>query len=66
MERNVKGYRELKAEVELARTKMMEVEMLKTKVDKTVQTSFYKSPVGTRYKMNFSYQGIKTYFWSWF
>ena len=48
MERTVKGYRELKAEVEMARTKMMEVDQLKNKVEKTVQTSFYKSPVGTR------------------
>ena len=48
MAKSVKGYRELKSEVEMARNRMKEVEMLKEKVDKTIQTSFYKSPVGTR------------------
>ena len=48
MVKSVKGYRELKSEVEMARNRMKEVEMLKEKVDKTIQTSFYKSPVGTR------------------
>ena len=53
MAKSVKGYRELKSEVEMARNRMKEVEMLKEKVDKTIQTSFYKSPVGTRYTINF-------------
>jgi len=48
MERNMKGYRELKKEVEEARKDMKEVEMLKFKKEKTIKTSFYKSPVGTR------------------
>ena len=48
MAKSVKGYRELKSEVEMARNRMKEVEMLKEKVGKTIQTSFYKSPVGTR------------------
>ena len=51
MAKSVKGYRELKSEVEMARNRMKEVEMLKEKVDKTIQTSFYKSPVGTRYDL---------------
>lgn len=49
MERNMKGYRELRKEVEDARKNMKEVEMLKYKKEKTVKTSFYKSPVGTRH-----------------
>ena len=53
MAKSVKGYRELKSEVEMARNRMKEVEMLKEKVDKTIQTSFYKSPVGTRYDLYF-------------
>lgn len=48
MERNMKGYRELRKEVEDARKNMKEVEMLKYKKEKTIKTSFYKSPVGTR------------------
>ena len=48
MERNMKGYRELRKEVEVARKNMKEVEMLKYKKEKTITTSFYKSPVGTR------------------
>jgi len=48
MEMNMKGYRELRKEVEDARKNMKEVEMLKYKKEKTIKTSFYKSPVGTR------------------
>lgn len=48
MERNMKGYRELRKEVEDARKNMKEAEMLKYKKEKTIKTSFYKSPVGTR------------------
>merc|ERR1711974_438167 len=48
MERNVKGYRELRKEVEDARKNMKEAELLKYQKEKTIQTSFYKSPVGTR------------------
>ena len=49
MERNMKGYRELRKEVEDARKNMKEAEMLKYKKEKTIKTSFYKSPVGTRH-----------------
>ena len=48
MERNVKGFRELRKEVEEARRNMKEMEEMKYKKEKTVQTSFYKSPVGIR------------------
>lgn len=48
MERSMKGYRELQKEVEEARKNMKEMEEMKYKKDKTIQTSFYKSPVGTR------------------
>ena len=44
----MKGYRELQKEVEEARKNMKEMEEMKYKKDKTIQTSFYKSPVGTR------------------
>ena len=44
----MKGYRELQKEVEEARKNMKEMEEMKYKKEKTVQTSFYKSPVGTR------------------
>ena len=49
MERSMKGYRELQKEVEEARKNMKEMEEMKYKKDKTIQTSFYKSPVGTRW-----------------
>ena len=50
MERNMKGYRELRKEVEVARQHMKEIETMRNngRMEKTVQTSFYKSPVGTR------------------
>ena len=49
MEKNLKGYRELKKEVEDARKNMKEAELLKYQKEKTIKTSFYKSPVGTRH-----------------
>ena len=55
MERNMKGYRELRKEVEDARKNMKEAEMLKYKKEKTIKTSFYKSPVGTRQDIFFSF-----------
>lgn len=48
MERNMKGFRELRKEVEEARRNMKEMEEMNYKKEKTVQTSFYKSPVGIR------------------
>ena len=49
----MKGYRELRKEVEKARKDMKDVEEIKYKKEKTVQTSFYKSPVGTRLGLGF-------------
>ena len=57
----MKGYRELRNEVEKARKDMKEAEMMKFKKEKTVQTSFYKSPVGTRLGfLNFKYFSLLT------
>ena len=49
----MKGYRELRKEVEDARKNMKEVELLKYKKEKSIQTSFYKSPVGTRHDRSY-------------
>ena len=51
MEKNLKGYRELRKEVEEARKNMKEAEELKYQKEKTIKTSFYKSPVGTRHNI---------------
>ena len=47
----MKGYKELRKEVEVARQNMKEMETMRNngRMEKTVQTSYYKSPVGTRY-----------------
>ena len=52
MERTVKGAKEVKQELQEARRRVKEVEEDKHKSDimKTIKTSFYKSPVGTRSK----------------
>ena len=47
MERKVKGYREIRKELVKSR-KMMKQQQEKDPNEKTIQTSFYKSPVGTR------------------
>ena len=47
MERKVKGYREIRKELVKSR-KMMKQQQEKNPNEKTIQTSFYKSPVGTR------------------
>ena len=50
MERNVKGFREVSRELALARRLLEQQEKLRNNVtnQKVVQTSFYKSVVGTR------------------
>ena len=49
MERNMKGYKELRQELAATRNIIKEQEkMRKSMVENTIQTSFYKSPVGTR------------------
>ena len=50
MERNVKGFREVSRELALARRLLEQQEKMRNNVnkDKIVQTSFYKSVVGTR------------------
>eukprot|EP00092_Neocalanus_flemingeri_P098628 GFUD01125773.1.p1 GENE.GFUD01125773.1~~GFUD01125773.1.p1 ORF type:complete len:117 (-),score=38.69 GFUD01125773.1:134-484(-) len=49
MERTVKGYRELRQELADSRKMIREQEQeRRSTVEKTIQTSFYKSPVGTR------------------
>ena len=49
MERNMKGYKELSQELVATRKIIKDQEkMRRSTVEKTIQTSFYKSPVGTR------------------
>ena len=50
MERNVKGFKEVRRELALARRMVEEQETMRkdSTVDKVIQTSFYKSVVGTR------------------
>ena len=49
MERNIKGYKELRQELAATRKIIKDQEkMRRSMVEKTIQTSFYKSPVGTR------------------
>ena len=50
MERTMKGYKELRQEVEMARQNMKEMETVRNngRMEKNIQTSYYKSPVGTR------------------
>merc|ERR1712029_210554 len=50
MERTMKGYKELRQEVEMARQNMKEMETARNngRMEKNIQTSYYKSPVGTR------------------
>jgi len=47
MDKNMKGYRELRLELGRSR-KAMRHQQEKDLSEKTIQTSFYKSPVGTR------------------
>ena len=50
MERNLKGYKELRQELaESRKTIKQQEEMRRGAVEKRIQTSFYKSPVGTRW-----------------
>ena len=54
MERTMKGYKELRQEVEMARQNMKEMETVRNngRMEKNIQTSYYKSPVGTRYRIS--------------
>ena len=50
MERNMKGYKEIRQELAATWKIIKEQEdMRRSTVEKTIQTSFYKSPVGTRF-----------------
>ena len=56
MERNIKGYKEMRQELAATRNIIKEQEKIKrSTVEKTIQTSFYKSPVGTRF--------VNVYWW---
>eukprot|EP00090_Calanus_glacialis_P039734 TRINITY_DN6918_c0_g1_i1.p1 TRINITY_DN6918_c0_g1~~TRINITY_DN6918_c0_g1_i1.p1 ORF type:complete len:113 (+),score=46.48 TRINITY_DN6918_c0_g1_i1:56-394(+) len=50
MERNVKGFKEVRRELALARRMVEQQEQMRkdSTKDKVIQTSFYKSVVGTR------------------
>ena len=50
MERNVKGFKEVRRELALARRMVEQQEKMRkdSTKDKVIQTSFYKSVVGTR------------------
>ena len=48
MERNMKGYKEVMQEINMMRKTMDQQEKARHGVKKTLQTSYYKSPVGTR------------------
>ena len=50
MESNMKGYRELRQELAASRKTIKEQEQQRrSTVERTILTSFYKSPVGTRW-----------------
>eukprot|EP00092_Neocalanus_flemingeri_P021760 GFUD01023606.1.p1 GENE.GFUD01023606.1~~GFUD01023606.1.p1 ORF type:complete len:113 (+),score=42.98 GFUD01023606.1:89-427(+) len=48
MERNMKGYKELRQELAMVRKTLEQQGKTKHEMEKTIQTSYYKSPVGTR------------------
>merc|ERR1711970_311814 len=48
MERSVKGYKKLREELHMARNTLEKQEKSKYSLEKNIQTTFYKSPVGTR------------------
>ena len=52
MERSMKGYKELQQEVAMLRRTISQQEKAKHGLEKTIKTSYYKSPVGTRSMIN--------------
>ena len=53
MERNMKGYKELRQELAMARKTMEQQEKSKHSLEKTIKTHYYKSPLGIRYIYHF-------------
>ena len=49
MEKYMKGYKEVRDDLDKLRKTMEEQEKARNGLEKKVQTSYYKSPVGTRY-----------------
>ena len=49
MEKSMKGYKEVRHELDMVMKTIEQQEKTRQGLEKTVQTSFYKSPVGTRY-----------------
>ena len=52
MERSMKGYTEVRQELAMLRKTLSQQEKDKHGLEKTIQTSYYKSPVGTRSIIN--------------
>ena len=48
MERSMKGYKEVRQELAMLRKTLSQQEKDKHGLEKTIKTSYYKSPVGTR------------------